>query len=269
MDTISNKAKVEALLNAIESGAMEPMAYINAEKFTQHNLSAADGVAGFGAMMAQLATYPEPPKVHVIRTFEDGDYVVAHTKYNLFGEKVGFDIFRFEDGLIVEHWDNLQELPQSLNPSGRSMIDGEHEVTQITKTEQNRELIAQFADEILLGGNFPVIGKYFDGDNYIQHNPTIGDGLSTFGTAVKELIKSGVAMQFDKLHKVLCEGNFALIVSEGRYGTDGGAPTAFYDLFRIENGKIAEHWDVIETIPEEAERKNSNGKFGFREAVMA
>ncbi len=269
MDKISNKAKVEALLNAIESGAKEPMAYINAEKFRQHNLTATDGVAGFGAMMAQLAEYSEPPKVNVIRIFEDGDYVVAHTHYNLFGEKVGFDIFCFEDGLIVEHWDNLQEMPQSPNPSGRSMIDGVREVTEAAKTEENRAVIERFAEEILVGGNFPEIGKYFDEDNYIQHNPTIGDGLSTFGAAVKELIKNGIAMQFNKLHKVLCEGNFALIVSEGRYGTDGGAPTAFYDLFRIENGKIAEHWDVVETIPEEADRKNSNGKFGFREAVMA
>ncbi|MFI3283412.1 MAG: hypothetical protein SNG10_07975, partial [Rikenellaceae bacterium] len=90
-----------------------------------------------------------------------------------------------------------------------------------------------------------------------QHNPTIGDGLSTFGAAVRELIKSGVVMQFTKLHKVLCEGNFALIVSEGRYGTDEGVPTAFYDLFRIENSKIAEHWDVVETIPDDKDRKNS------------
>ncbi len=269
MDVISNKAKVESLLNAIESGAKEPMAYINAEKFTQHNLSAADGVEGFGAMMAQLVNYPEPSRVNILRLIEDGDYVAAHTQYNLFGEKVGFDIFRFEDGLIVEHWDNLQELPKSLNPSGRSMIDGVQEVTAVAQTEKNRALIERFAKDILVDGNFSQIGKYFDGDNYIQHNPSIGDGLSTFGAAVKELIKSGVAMQFDRLHKVLCEGNFALVVSEGRYGSAGGAPTAFYDFFRIENEKIAEHWDVIEAIPEEADRKNSNGKFGFREAVMA
>ena len=36
-----------------------------------------------------------------------------HTDYNFFGPKIGFDIFRFEDGKIVEHWDNLQETPAS------------------------------------------------------------------------------------------------------------------------------------------------------------
>lgn len=51
-----------------------------------------------------------------------------------------------------------------------------------------------------------------------------------------------------------------LVVSEGSFG---GKPTSFYDLFRVENGKIAEHWDTIETIPAQADWKNQNGKFGF------
>jgi len=59
---------------------------------------------------------------------------------------------------------------------------------------------------------------------------------------------------------VLGEGDFALVVSEGEFG---GKPTSFYDLFRVENGKIAEHWDTIEEIPARSDWKNANGKFGF------
>ena len=44
-------------------------------------------------------------------------------------------------------------------------------------------------------------------------------------------------------------------------GTFGGKATCFYDLWRVENGKIAEHWDVMETIPAKTEGKNTNGKF--------
>ena len=54
------------------------------------------------------------------------------------------------------------------------------------------------------------------------------------------------------------EGDFALVVSEGEFG---GKPVAFYDLFRVQAGKIAEHWDVIEPIPPRSEWKNGNGKF--------
>jgi predicted SnoaL-like aldol condensation-catalyzing enzyme len=49
-------------------------------------------------------------------------------------------------------------------------------------------------------------------------------------------------------------------VSEGSFA---GAATSFYDLFRVENGKIAEHWDTIEAIPDRSAWKNDNGKFGF------
>ena len=52
--------------------------------------------------------------------------------------------------------------------------------------------------------------------------------------------------------------NFVLVVSEGSFGD---APTAYYDLFRVEEGRIAEHWDVIETIPPREAWKNDNGKF--------
>lgn len=56
-----------------------------------------------------------------------GDYVALHSEYNLFGNKIGFDIFRFENGKIVEHWDNLQAKADK-NPSGRTMIDGPTEI---------------------------------------------------------------------------------------------------------------------------------------------
>ncbi|WP_460943955.1 nuclear transport factor 2 family protein [Spirosoma daeguense] len=65
-------------------------------------------------------------------------------------------------------------------------------------------------------------------------------------------------MKYDKIHYVLGEGNFILALSEG---TSGGKETSFYDLFRVENGKIAEHWDTIETIPAKADWKTTTGNF--------
>ncbi len=65
-------------------------------------------------------------------------------------------------------------------------------------------------------------------------------------------------VQFDKIHMVLGEGNFVLLVSEGSFL---GTPSTFYDLFRVESGRIAEHWDVIEPVPAKETWKNNNGKF--------
>jgi len=252
---ISNKQKVVALLKSIETGDTVPVGYINPNKYIQHNLGVADGLAGFGALLSQLP--PNSAKVNIVRSFQDSDFVFTHTDYNFFGPKIGFDIFRFEDGKIVEHWDNLQETAKP-NPSGHTMIDGATEVKDLDKTEANKTLIKNFVDDILVNGKMEKLAGYFDGDNYIQHNPNIPDQLSGLGATLEALGKQGIFLKYDKIHRVLGEGNFILVVSEGHFGK---GHNAFYDLFRVENGKIAEHWDVIEPMTPKENWKNNNGKF--------
>ena len=255
-DSNTQKTQVTALLKAVETGETAPVGYINPNKYIQHNLAVGDGLAGFGAALKAL---PEgSAKVKTVRVFRDGDSVFAHTEYNFFGPKIGFDIFRFENGKIVEHWDNLQETPKNLNPSGRSMTDGPTEATDLDKTAENKELARAFVEDILVNGRMEKLAGYFDGDNYIQHNPQIGDKLSGLGAALQSMAKQGITLKYERIHQVLGEGNFVLVASEGTFA---GKPSAFFDLFRVENGKIAEHWDTIEAIPAKEDWKNSNGKF--------
>jgi predicted SnoaL-like aldol condensation-catalyzing enzyme len=250
------KAQVVALLKAIETGEAAPVAVVHPAKYIQHNLAVGDGLAGFGAVLQALPK--GSAKVNTVRVFQDGEFVFAHTEYNFFGPKIGFDVFRFEDGKIVEHWDNLQETPAKPNPSGRSMTDGPTVATDLQKTAANKQLVAAFVDDILVNGRLERLAGYYDGDTYHQHNPQIADGLSGLGAALQAMAKAGVTMKYHKVHRVLGQGNFVLVASEGEFA---GKPSAFYDLFRVDNGKIAEHWDTIETIPPRSEWKNANGKF--------
>ena len=253
---LSNKEKAIALIESLENGAKEPIAYINPTQYIQHNLAVGDGLAGFGEVVAHA---PEGGfKAKVIRAFQDQDYVFLHTRYDFFGSKVGFDIFRFEDGKIVEHWDNLSAITPP-NSSGRTQLDGTAEITDLDKTEANKTVVKGFVTDVLINGKAEKITDYVNPEKYLQHNSGVADGLDGLGAALKYFAENGLVMQYDKVHRVLGEGNFVLTASEGKFGK--GDHVAYYDLFRLEGGKIVEHWDVIETIIPKSEWKNENGKF--------
>ena len=234
----SRTEKALALINTFATGDTDTARSLLSDGYIQHNLAYGNN----------------------IRTFEDGDKVFLQTIYNFAGagEQVAFDIFRFdEDGKIAEHWDNLAALTEP-NPSGHTQTDGTMEITDLDKTEENRELVKNFLYDVMQGNNPDKTPDYFDGDNYIQHNSGIADGVSGLNAALGALAEQGISMVYDEVHMVLAQGNFVLAVSEGTFV---GAPTSYYDLWRVENGKIAEHWDVMETIADQSTWQNENGKF--------
>ena len=255
--TTSKKEKATLVLKSFETGdpaAMEK--WISPDTYIQHNLAFPSGRETVIGAIKQLkgagVTYD------IKRVIEDGDYVATHAEVNLFGSKKAvFDIFRFENGKIVEHWDNLQDLAAP-NQSGHTLVDGATEVTDLDKTEANKALINQFYKDVFMGENPAAFPTYYNGDNYTQHNPMIGDGVSTVMKAFEEFAKQGVISGTSTMHKLIGQGNFVLVISESNFG---GKPSAVYDLFRVDNGKIAEHWDIIEPIPSKDQWKNENGKF--------
>ena len=256
---MTNIQKAKALIYCFATGDVATAKSLLKEDYIQHNLAYGTGREAFCGSVAYLGSAPVKTTVNTIRAFEDGNKVFMHTVYNFAGagEQVAFDIFRFEDGLIAEHWDNLAA-KAAPNPSGRTQIDGATELCDLDKTEANRELVTNFLYDVMQGKRPEKTASYFDGDKYIQHNTGIADGLSGLGSALAELARAGIQMIYYKTHRVLAEGNFVLGVSEGAFG---GKPTSYYDLWRVENGKIAEHWDVMETIADKSTWQNNNGKF--------
>ena len=256
----SQTEKALALINTFATGDTDTARSLLADGYIQHNLAYGTGADAFIGSVEYLASADVKTTVNSIRAFEDGDKVFLQTIYNFAGagEQVAFDIFRFdENGKIAEHWDNLAALAEP-NPSGHTQTDGTMEVTDLDKTEENRELVKNFLYDVMQGNNLDKTPDYFDGDNYIQHNSGIADGVSGLNAALSALAEQGISMVYDEVHMVLAEGNFVLAVSEGTFG---GAPTSYYDLWRVENGKIAEHWDVMETIADQSTWQNQNGKF--------
>ena len=241
----SQTEKALALINTFATGDTDTARSLLADGYIQHNLAYGTGADAFIGSVEYLASADVITTVNNIRAFEDGDKVFLQTIYNFAGagEQVAFDIFRFdENGKIAEHWDNLAALAEP-NPSGHTQTDGTMDVTDLDKTEENRELVQNFLYDVMQGNNLDKTPDYFDGDNYIQHNSGIADGVSGLNAALGALAEQGISMVYDDVHMVLAQGDFVLAVSEGTFG---GTPTSYYDLWRVENGKIAEHAQLME-----------------------
>jgi predicted SnoaL-like aldol condensation-catalyzing enzyme len=250
----SKKQLLRKFLKGIETGDAMAASVVNEEKYIQHNPQTHEGSEGIAALFARLSK--TSPRVNFMRVFEDGDFAFAHNEYDFASLRIAFEVFRFEDGRAVEHWDNIQP-KQGPNQSGHEMLDGATEILDLEKTETNRALIRAFVDEVLVCRQLDRLEDYL-AEAFIQHNPHIADGVSALRDALQLSANGNFTIQYDQIHRVLAEGNFALCVSEGKRD---GVHTSFYDLFRVADGKIVEHWDTIEAVPPRSEWKNENGKF--------
>jgi predicted SnoaL-like aldol condensation-catalyzing enzyme len=229
------------------------------ESFIQHDPNLADGLAGMKSFAAEVASSPTAD-ITIYRTLVDGDFVLLHSRYQgvdrYAGSAIAFDLFRFKDGKIVEHWGG-QEPEAPPNLSGRTQVDGPTEVLDREKTEANRALVRTYRETVMVSLRFDRIEEFIEGAHYAQHASKIGDGIARLRDRIASVAKEGGRLHLTP-RRFVAEGNFVLVLTEGDLPS---GPTALYDLFRVENGKIVEHWDVLTPIPARDQWKNSNGPF--------
>jgi predicted SnoaL-like aldol condensation-catalyzing enzyme len=230
-----------------------------ADSFMQHDPNIADGLAGMKSLAAEVTSSPAAD-ITIYRTLVDGDFVLLHSRYDgveRYGASaIAFDLFRFKDGKIVEHWGG-QEPEAPPNLSGRTQVDGPTEVLDREKTEANRTLVRTYRETVMVSLRFDRIEEFIEGAHYAQHASKIGDGIARLRDRIASVAKEGGQLHLTP-RRFVAEGNFVLVLTEGDLPS---GPTALYDLFRVENGKIVEHWDVLTPIPPRDEWKNSNGPF--------
>lgn len=258
----TQKEKAVAFLEAVNTRNVASIEALVTEDYIQHNPFLPTGRNAF-IQVVTTALADNGTSVENQRMIEDGNFIAMHNKWinaAPFGADtvVTFDIIRFDaNGKIAEHWDAIQSW-ESQTANGNTMVDGATTITDLDKTEANKNLATSIIRDVLMGQNPNNITNYI-AVNYTQHNPQIDNGLQGIQDAVAYLISINNMFQYNTIHKVIGEGNFVLTVSEGTWN---GTSNAFYDLFRMENGKAIEHWDVIQPVPTTG-LANNNGMFGF------
>jgi len=122
--------------------------------------------------------------------------------------------------------------------------------------EANKKAVVEFYEAALNKKDFDAAAKYF-GPKYIQHNPTAPDGIEGF-KGFLAFLREKFPNSHSEIKKVFAEGDYVILQvhSVREPGTRG---RAIVDIFRLENGKIVEHWDVVQDIPEKM--PHNNGMF--------
>jgi predicted SnoaL-like aldol condensation-catalyzing enzyme len=257
-DTLGASAR-QAMIDIFRKKDVTAVDRYFAEPFAQHDPSLADGLAGVKAFAGEVASSPAAD-ITIYRTLVDGDFVLLHSKYQgvarYAGSAIAFDLFRFKDGKIVEHWGG-QEPEEPPNLSGRTQVDGPTAVLDREKTEANRALVRNYRETVMVALRFDRIEEFIEGAHYAQHASKIGDGIARLRERIASVAKEGGQLYLTP-RRFVAEGNFVLVLSEGDLPS---GPTALYDLFRVENGKIVEHWDVLTPVPPRDQWKNLNGPF--------
>jgi predicted SnoaL-like aldol condensation-catalyzing enzyme len=122
--------------------------------------------------------------------------------------------------------------------------------------EENKKIVAAFYDAALNKKDFEEASKYL-GSKYIQHNPVAADGPEGL-KAFLAFLKDKFPNNRSEIKRIFADGDY-VIVHVHAVREPGTRGNAIIDIFRLENGKVVEHWDVIQPIPEKA--ANNNGMF--------
>jgi predicted SnoaL-like aldol condensation-catalyzing enzyme len=115
----------------------------------------------------------------------------------------------------------------------------------------NKELVIKAVTEVFVNGDATALDRYWS-ENYVQHNPQIPNGRE----ALKQMMSGGGNMKYE-MGLVVADGDFVMV--HARITGFGPKPLIAVDIFRVKEGKLAEHWDVLqEEVPaENTASKNS------------
>lgn len=243
-------------LEGIAGGnAREAVYAYTGHRYTQHSTGVGDGQEGFLSFFEPFLERNPKREIRIVRDLEDGPWVFCSAYQSLndgAAQWVTMDLFFTDpDGLILEHWDTIAAY-NSETLSGEDMVGGPKSIDTNADTSVNKSLVLEFTKQVLQGGRHDKLGL-FVADDLIQHAGDIAAGRD----GLADWLASDTFGQYEMLFNLIGQDDH--VVTYGKRHRDG-RDIAVFDVYRIADGKIAEHWMNEEEIGPRENWGNS-GKF--------
>jgi predicted SnoaL-like aldol condensation-catalyzing enzyme len=122
--------------------------------------------------------------------------------------------------------------------------------------EQNaKDMVVAFYKMVFYDHKVAEAFKAYVGASYKQHNPLVPDGIEPSVAFLSKRFETN-PQGINEIKRVIADGDLVAVHVHSRLN-DGDRGRAIVDIFRVENGKIVEHWDVIQPVPENAQNNNT------------
>lgn len=225
------------------------------EYYIQHSTVVKSQKSGFLEFFKEFHKANPEREMRIVRSIEDGPYIFLHVHQILNGGErqwICMDIFDTDkEGRLREHWDVIEAYTTETK-SGEDMAAGPSLIEDIDKTEENKELVHKYVKLVLTEGFYDRLGQ-FVADDLIQHTFDLEGGL----TGLKKGLENGVAPHCEFLFHIIGQGNMVVTFCKTRKNKEEHAT---FDVYRVANGLIREHWSSTEPIPPRDQWINA-GKF--------
>jgi len=243
-------------LEGIAGGnAREAVYKYTGHRYTQHSTGVGDGAEGFLAFFEPFVARNPKRDIEVIRLFEDGPWVFCSAYQSLndgAAQWVTMDMFYTDaNGLILEHWDTIAPF-EANTASGEDMVAGPDGPDGTTDTEASKDLVLEYTKQVLQEGGYDKLGQFVASD-LTEHAAPIGAGVAGLST----WLNSAACGSYEMLFHLM--GQNDLVLTYGKRHASG-KDIAVFDLYRLADGKIVEHWMNEEEISPREVWGNS-GKF--------
>ena len=196
-----------------------------------------------------MTTTAAAPGRELVFSMSDGEQTFTLTTDEI--DRTARFVVERNDGSPTPRWETVVPWMDEPNSSGHRPYDGlpTTPVTGGDRAQANLALVEEYITTALVEGRWEDVDRFFRNGEYVLHGPLFADGLESVRTFFVGLRDAGAPFVITGTSLWLAAGDFVLAIN--RHDAADGATTAYWDLWRVSDGAIAEHWDAIAPVPTE------------------